>query len=247
MIGQIVGNYRIDRLLGDGRLGQIYLATQRPSGQRFVVQMVRPNISADRQFQERFSRVTQLARTLDHANVARVVDAGMAANQHFIVTQYIQGGTLRSYLKQQGNPLPLNESAQYLQQVGSALNYAHRQGMVHRHIRPENILLLPLANERPLRYRATLADFATSSLIDFIPGSQSIALQEALPYMSPERLRDGRVDGRGDIYALGMTFYEMVTGNVPFKPSSAYEALQMHTRNPDSTTDTSAPRLTTRN
>lgn len=235
MIGRTVGSYRVDRLLGESNLGPVYLATHVNTRTRVALRVIHARLAADTQFRNQFMRTAAAASALQHDNIARVLEFDTLDNTLYLVTDYISEGTLRAYLRlrnRQSQALTLAESVAISRQIGDALSYAHRVNLIHRHVRPENILIKQQPENPAAGVRAVLADFATANLVDSIPGSQAVLVQDMLPYMPPEQLRGDRVDPRSDLYALGILLYEMVTGSPPFQPRTVQDAMQQHMRTP---------------
>lgn len=223
LIGQELGGYRIISQIGKGGMATVYKAFQ-PSLDRYVAIKIMPPFYAeqDETFLKRFRREARSVAKLRHPNILIVIDYGEYEELTYIVMEYIDAGTLTERL---GSPIPLQDIASIIEQVGGALDYAHAQGVVHRDVKPSNILL-PKPNW-PL-----LTDFGLAKIVG---GSQltltgSIAGTPA--YMSPEQGQGESVDWRSDIYSLGIVLYEMATGGVPFTAETPMAVVVKHIIDP---------------
>jgi serine/threonine-protein kinase len=223
LIGQEFGGYRIISQIGKGGMATVYKAFQ-ASLDRYVALKVMPPFYAeeDETFLKRFRREARSVAKLRHPNILMVIDYGEKDGLTYIVMEYVDAGTLTDRL---GKPLPLTEIANIIEQIASALDYAHGQGVVHRDVKPSNILL-PKPNW-PL-----LTDFGLAKIVG---GSQltitgSIAGTPA--YMSPEQGQGEPVDARSDIYSLGIVLYEMATGGVPYYAETPMAVVVKHIIDP---------------
>lgn len=209
LIGRQLGPYEIRDVLGRGGMAVVYRAYQ-PALNRFVaVKVLNAAMSQDAEFVMRFRQEALAAGGLNHPNILPIYDADTFEGQHYIVMAYAPGGTLADRLRK--GPLPAEEAADLAAQVADALNYAHRRGIVHRDLKPSNILLDE--EGRPL-----LTDFGIALALSDAPRLTSTGASIGTPeYMSPEQAEGQRVDGRSDIFSLGIVLYQMVTGRVPFR------------------------------
>jgi serine/threonine protein kinase/tetratricopeptide (TPR) repeat protein len=207
LIGQEVGGYRIISQVGKGGMATVYKAFQ-ASLDRYVALKVMPPFYAqeDETFLKRFKREAQAVAKLRHPNILIVLDFGEYEGLTYIVMEYVDAGTLTDRL---GVPMPLDETASIVDQVASALDYAHGMGVVHRDVKPSNILL-------PKPDWPLLTDFGLAKIV----GGSRLTLTGSIAgtpaYMSPEQGQGEDVDARSDIYSLGIVLYEMTTGFVPF-------------------------------
>jgi serine/threonine protein kinase/lipopolysaccharide biosynthesis regulator YciM len=223
LIGQELGGYRIISQVGKGGMATVYKAFQ-PSLDRYVAVKVMPPFYAeqDETFLKRFRREARSVAKLRHPNILMVIDYGEFEEFTYIVMEYVDAGTLTDRL---GSPMQLHDIASIIEQVAGALDYGHGQGVVHRDVKPSNILL-PKPNW-PL-----LTDFGLAKIVG---GSQltitgSIAGTPA--YMSPEQGQGESVDSRSDIYSLGIVLYEMATGGVPFHAETPMAVVVKHIIDP---------------
>jgi streptogramin lyase len=227
LLGQEVGGYRLERLLGAGGAGTVYLG-RGPDGQPVAVKVLAPSsrsvhLTAEQlaTFQRRFLREAQVLERLSHPHILPLLAAGEdeASGQVYLVTPYLPGGTLATRLR--GGPLPLPEVVRLIGQVGEALDYAHAQGVVHRDIKPSNVLL----DERG---EAVLADFGIAKLVEgaatqITMTSQVVGTPE---YMAPEQVRNQAVSPATDVFGVGALAYQLVTGQPPFGGETLAEIVQ---------------------
>jgi Tol biopolymer transport system component len=211
LIGQDLGRYHILEQLGQGGMAVVYKAFDTSLERPVALKVILPYREHSERFLVRFRREARALAKLSHPNILKIFDYGEYENQPYLVMEYIPGGTLAQRLK--GKPIPWQEAAQFLARIARALETAHEQGIIHRDVKPSNILL---ANGR----EPMLSDFGIAKLIendeetaDLTGSGVGIGTPE---YMAPEQGL-GRADERADIYALGVVFYEMVTGHRPYQ------------------------------
>ena len=232
--GQQIENYRIDAVLGEGGMGTIYRATDVNLMRPVAVKVMHGNLAADPAFQGRFLQEARAAARLDHPSIVRVYHFGRQSDLLYIVMELVQGLSLGAYLRQLAQlnqVVRLEETLTLVAQAADALGYAHRQGVVHRDIKPDNILVK--RRDRPDRpgdppLRAMVTDFGLAKLAETDGETQSGMMMGTLPYMSPEQVLDRPVDGRSDIYSLGVVLYQLATGRLPLDIRSPERALQAH-------------------
>ncbi|GAC1669808.1 MAG: hypothetical protein NVS9B9_28860 [Ktedonobacteraceae bacterium] len=214
LLGTTLGNYRILAPLGQGGMARVYRAYQESLAREVAVKVLPPWYAADRNFVERFNLEAKLVARLSHPNIVTVHDASEQNGHLYIVMQLVDGGTLKLRLDQlhvQGTTMDAAEAVPVFVQLASALNYAHEEGVVHRDVKPVNVLMD--RSGRPI-----LSDFGIAKVLESTkdqltrPGA-GVGTPE---YMSPEQCLGGAVDGRADIYALGAMLFEAVTGRTPF-------------------------------
>jgi tRNA A-37 threonylcarbamoyl transferase component Bud32 len=231
MIGKTIAHYRIDRVLGEGGMGAVYQATDLNLQRLVALKVMHPQLSRQEQFQKRFLQEAQAAAKLDHHGIVRVLTFDHVDGQLILVMEYVSGGSIRDYIKQHresSKPIDLIQAVDYARQIAEALHYAHQQGMTHRDIKPDNVLLKPDDD----RFRALITDFGLAKLAESNVHSVSGVPMGTFAYMSPEQAEAERVDNRADIYALGIMLFEMTVGQLPFNPRSITEAIRMHSRVP---------------
>ncbi len=213
LIGVTLGNYTILAPLGQGGMARVYRARQENLDREVAIKVLPPLFAADRNFVERFKLEARLVARLSHPNIVTVHDASEFHGHLYIVMQLVDGGTLKQRLDQllvQGETMDIVEAAPIFIQLGSALAYAHDNGIIHRDIKPVNVLLD--RQERPI-----LSDFGIAKVLAGTKGLTRQGAGVGTPeYMSPEQCQGGPVDGRADIYGLGVMLYEALTGRLPF-------------------------------
>jgi serine/threonine-protein kinase len=229
-IGTELAGYRIQALLGRGGTSVVYLAEQARPRRSVALKLLLPEVAASRAFQQRFLREQELAASIDHPNVLPVYDAGEAGGVLWIAMRYVEGTDLRVLLAQRGPP-PW-EAVAIVAQVASALDAAHTRGLVHRDVKPGNILL---AGEAGGIAHAYLADFGLTRQLDAPSGlTASGQMVGTVDYCAPEQVQGRPLDGRADQYALACVLFECLTGAVPFRrPTELATAwAQVHDRPP---------------
>lgn len=225
LIGKELGTSTLQRLLGHGTLGAVYLAQQsRPHRQVAVKVFVRaaalePALLSE--FLARFQHAVDAAAALEHPHILAIHQYGEHNKLAYMVMPYIQGGTLRGVLERDG-ALPLSIAADYLEQLAAALDYAHGKSIIHRDIKPGNILITGDG-------RLLLADFGLTSVVSEGKMAQvRLAAAGMLDYMAPEQVMGKKIDARADLYSLGVVLYHMVTGTAPFKGDTLMQVAVQH-------------------
>jgi eukaryotic-like serine/threonine-protein kinase len=233
LIDQVIGNYRIEALLGKGGMGQVYRARHLRLDTLRALKVLHPNLALDPTFQARFLSEAKSAATLNHPNIVAINDYDERDGRAFIVMELITGGSLRRLTERgvSANPVQLTRTLDLVRQAADALAYAHALGMVHRDIKPDNMLLQPAGEgEQPV---LKVADFGLAKMAE---GAQLTAVGMTMgtpAYMSPEQcqgLRD--LDGRSDIYSLGVVLFELATGALPFDVRTMQAAIYQHVNVP---------------
>ncbi len=219
LIGQSIGQYQITEQIGQGGMATVYKAYQ-PGLDRYVAFKVLPEYYLhDGTFLARFQREAKVIAKLSHPNILPIYDFGQVGNLTYIVMQYIDGGTLRSVM---GQAMPLSQVVYFIDQIAEALDYAHRRGILHRDVKPGNILLEE-------GQRVLLTDFGLAKMVEGTVQLTGSGVGVGTPaYMSPEQGQGQGVDARTDIYALGIILYEMVTGRVPYKADTPMAIVIKH-------------------
>jgi len=222
--GKQLGIYRIVAPLGEGGMAAVYKAYQ-PGMDRYVALKILPrHFASDPQFVARFKQEAQVLAKLQHPHILPVFDFGEAEGYTYIVMPFIESGTLIDLLK--GQPLPLQKIRRIVSQLGDALDYAHSRGLVHRDVKPSNVLLDERGN-------CLLTDFGLAKIVE---GSMNLTTSGAVlgtpAYMSPEQGLGQTPDGRSDIYSLGVILYEMATGRAPFKAETPMAVMIKHIHDP---------------
>lgn len=236
LIGQSIDHYRIEKLLGQGGMGIIYQATDLKLQRPVAIKVMHEHLASHRQFQERFLQEARTAATLDHPNIVKVITFSPEAKRLYIVMELVMGGSLRDYLNRLPSGrryLEVDDAIALVRQMAEALHYAHQSGMTHRDVKPENILLKPVpAANKKFPYRAMLTDFGLAKVSESITHTMTGKPVGTFPYMAPEQIQSKEVDGRTDLYALGILLYEITVGELPYTPITVMDAFRMHVSDP---------------
>lgn len=214
LIGTMLGNYRILAPLGQGGMARVYTAHQENLDREVAVKVLPPWYAADRSFVERFNLEAKLVARLSHSNIVMVHDAGEQNGHIYIVMQLIDGGTLKQRLDQLqalGRTMDVVEANQIFKQLASALTYAHERGIIHRDVKPVNVLMDQ--SGRPILSDFGIAKVLASTQEQLTRPGAGVGTPE---YMSPEQCRGEQVGACSDIYALGVMLFEALTGRTPF-------------------------------
>lgn len=219
LVGRQLGDrYRLEELIGQGGMAVVYQAVDLRSGRSIALKLLRDAYNQDPDAILRFQREAKAALALHHANIVETLDAGELEGQHYIAMERVAGENLRAYLDGRG-ALPPAEAVRIAGQVAEGLAAAHRLGLIHRDVKPSNILLTP-------RGDAKLTDFGIVHTLGSAGTTTAGVVLGSAQYLSPEQARGQPVDARSDLYALGIVLYEMLTGRVPFRADSALGLLQ---------------------
>jgi len=225
----LAGKYRIEARLNEGGMGAVYRATHVLMEKTVAIKVLRPSLAADEKIVARFSREARAASRISHPNALSVTDFGEDENGIvFLVMEFLNGRTLKQLIRDEG-PLPLQRVVEITRQVVDALNAAHAQGVVHRDLKSDNIMLLDtMAGDH-----AKVLDFGIAKINEpenHDPGLTAPNLVIGTPqYMSPEQCsQDSEIDSRSDIYSLGVILYEMLVGHVPFTADSPTMVMMKH-------------------
>jgi ABC-type branched-subunit amino acid transport system substrate-binding protein len=217
--GTTFAGYRIDSVIGRGGMGVVYLATDLSLERPVALKLVAPELAQDERFRRRFLKEPRLAAALDHPNVVPIYEAREHDGELYLAMRYVPGEDLKTRIAGSG-PLPPAEALRTLAQVADALDAAHRRGLIHRDVKPANILL----DEDGHAY---LVDFGiTKSLSSVSTATEQVV--GTLDYMAPERIRGENVDGRSDQYALACVLYECLAGTPPFRRETEAETMWAH-------------------
>lgn len=228
MIGREIGNYVIETLLGVGGMGQVFRARHKLLDRLVALKVMHGNLAQDPTFQARFRQEARSAAALRHPHIVEVFDFDEHGGFAYLVMELITGGSLRTPLREGTAADPdwsLGRGLDLIRQAADALAYAHALGMVHRDIKPDNLLLQPGPNNVPI---LKVGDFGLARISE---GSGLTAAGTAMgtpAYMSPEQCQGRDLDGRSDIYALGVVLYELATGTLPFTVKTVSEAVFKH-------------------
>ncbi len=211
------GRYALQEKLGEGGVAIVYRAQDTLLDRPVAVKILRPHLTGDPVFLDRFRREAQAAARLSHPNIISVYDVGQDGDQHYIVMELVEGQDLKAFITAHA-PLPVAQALAVAEQVCAALDHAHRQGFVHRDVKPQNILVAHADSSpvgRPLVVK--VADFGLARSVSAVTSSQGGLVLGTVHYISPEQASGEPATPASDIYALGVVLYEMLTGRLPFE------------------------------
>jgi serine/threonine protein kinase len=223
LLGQQIPGYQLLERLGQGAMGTVYKARQMSMNRLVAVKVLHPRLAANPEFLQRLTREAHLAARLSHNNIIQAIDVGSAGPLHYFVMELVEGKTIREILET-GKVYEEREAVEIILQIAQALQHAHRRGLIHRDVKPANIVLTPEGI-------AKLADLGMArETDDAVLAQREKGLAMGTPYyMSPEQIRGQQnIDGRADLYALGATLYHMVTGKPPFYYPEIDRVLMAH-------------------
>lgn len=218
------GRYEIIEQVGGGGMAVVYKAMDTALGRHVAVKVMNDSLSQDEDFIRRFDREARAAGSLSHPNVVNVFDVGSEGHTHYIVMEYIEGSSLMDQIRDQGR-IPPEEAIQIAAQVCEGLAHAHEKGIVHRDIKPHNIM-------STLDARYKLADFGISRTTGSSTITKTGYVMGSVHYFSPEQARSKNVSYQSDLYSLGVVLYEMVTGEIPFDGDEAVAIALQHLQEP---------------
>jgi len=231
------GTYRLDKLLGQGGMGAVFCARDSRLERDVAIKLMHPHLAAQTGFRERFLQEARAVARLTHPGIVRVYAFGPGPETLYLVMELLAGASLRNWLallREEAQVAGVEDSLALGIEIANALDYAHQQGVFHRDIKPGNILLCPLPPEERvpggLSFRPVVTDFGLAKLA--AGGIQSLTgTTVGTPaYMAPEQCEGAPIDGRADVYSLGIVLYELLTGRPPFEVSTITEAIRAHTR-----------------
>jgi serine/threonine protein kinase len=240
LVGTVLDNtYRIEKLLGQGGMGAVFRAQDVALNRAVAIKVMHSHIAQQQGFRERFMQEARAIAALDHPGIVQIYTFSRDPQLLYIVMAFIPGQNLQDWLhllQERGMVLALPESLAIVEQISEALAYAHARGVFHRDIKPGNIILRPLEAGQTdpfgLGFHPMLTDFGLAKLseggIMSMPGTS----MGTPAYMAPEQCEGSDIDGRADIYSLGIVLYEMVTGRLPFEVRTLTEAIRAHTKEP---------------
>jgi serine/threonine-protein kinase len=220
----LFSSYHNLTLIGKGGMAEVYRADHPTEHRTVAIKVLLANLAEDEQFQKRFKREAQTLAGLEHPNIVRIFDYGVENNLYYMVMEYLDGANLSAHLKQRGQ-FSVQDALPILKDVADALDYAHTFGMIHRDVKPSNIMM-DIGGDAP---RAVLTDFGIAKLSGAYTNITASAVLGTFDYIAPEQIQAAAdVDGRADIYALGVMTYQLLTGSLPFKRPSTGALLLAH-------------------
>src|SRR3954469_4661820 len=220
LIGSVFdGRYRIERKLGAGGMADVYLAEDQELGRRVAIKILNSRHGNDDQFIERFRREAKNAAALNHPNIVSIYDRGEAEDTYYIAMEFLDGRTLKELIIGRG-AAAINGAIEYARQILSGLRFAHRHGIVHRDIKPHNVLV-----DGDGRVKVTDFGIARAGTSQMTEAGSIVGTAQ---YLSPEQARGSGVDQRSDLYSLGIVLYELLTGTVPFSGDTPVEIAMKH-------------------
>jgi serine/threonine-protein kinase len=220
-----IGQYELRSVLGKGGMAAVWRAYQPTLDREVAIKVMAAQFSSDETFTKRFNQEARSIARLRHPNILAIYEYGQDKGQPYIVTELLDGGTLREYMRK---PMDLRRTARIIHQIADALDYAHAQGMVHRDIKPTNILM----DTQGRGDRAVLGDFGIVKLLESTNITQTGVGIGTPEYMSPEQAAGEPLDGRSDEYSLGIVLYEMLAGVTPFKADTPLAVMMGHVNKP---------------
>lgn len=224
IIGHLLNErYRIKERIGGGGMANVYLAFDLILERNVAIKVLRMEFINDPEFVERFDREAQAATSLSHPNIVSIYDVGDEDDILYIVMEYIDGLTLKEYIVQEG-PLSVEKAVDIMEQLTSAIQHAHENGIVHRDIKPQNVLIDEKGTVKVTDFGIAMAMSATAL-------TQTNSVLGSVHYLSPEQARGGKATKKSDIYSLGIVFYELVTGELPFSGQSPVSIALKHLQN----------------
>lgn len=208
------GRYQLEELIGSGGMANVYKATDLLENRLVAVKILREECRGNEDLVRRFKNESKAISVLDHPNIVKVYDVSVTDKLQFIVMEYIDGITLKEYMEYRAQPLTYKETLHFITQVLAALQHAHEKGIVHRDIKPQNIMLLEDGSIKVMDFGiARFTQAETQTMTDKAIGS--------VHYIAPEQARGGHINDKADIYSVGVMLYEMLTGQLPFVADNA--------------------------
>ena len=237
--GVRLGQYKVLELIGHGGMAEVYKGRHIYLDRAVAIKILPHHLAAESDFRRRFEQEAHTVAALRHPNIVQVFDFGHVADTYYMVMEYIAGRNLAQYLREVG-PMPLAQARPLITDIASALDYAHAHGLVHRDVKPSNVMLQPLesnSSEHTSKgYRTILTDFGLAKLITSSQAVTQTGPMGTLNYVAPERMLGskhvGHVDGRADVYALGVMLYQMLTGQLPFPGDDPGAVVMAHLQHP---------------
>src|SRR3954470_3694635 len=221
LIGKrLSGRYKVLEMIGGGGMANVYLAHDMILDRDVAVKMLRLDFANSEEFIRRFHREAQSATSLAHPNIVSIYDVGEEESIYYIVMEHVKGQTLKEYI-QTNSPVPIEEALLIMEQITSAISHAHQNHIIHRDIKPQNILL----DQRGI---VKITDFGIAMALSATSITQTNSVLGSVHYLSPEQARGGVANHKSDIYSLGIVMFELLTGRLPFSGESAVSIALKH-------------------
>ncbi|MGA9225367.1 MAG: Stk1 family PASTA domain-containing Ser/Thr kinase, partial [Mesobacillus sp.] len=217
---RISGRYKILDMIGGGGMANVYLAHDMILDRDVAVKMLRLDFANDEEFIRRFHREAQSATSLAHPNIVSIYDVGEEDGLYYIVMEYVDGQTLKQYIQQHA-PVPVQDALDIMKQLTSAISHAHNNHIVHRDIKPHNILVDSNGTVK-------ITDFGIAMALSATSITQTNSVLGSVHYLSPEQARGGMANKKSDIYSIGIVMFELLTGRLPFSGESAVSIALKH-------------------
>ena len=226
--GALLAGFRVESLLGEGAMGTVYLADKTSTGRRVALKLLAPDLARDERFRRRFLREAELAASLDHPHIVPILASGEEGGTLYLAMAYVEGSDLRELLRREGRLEP-ERALELVEQVADALDAAHAAGLVHRDVKPGNILVTEGSDGE----HAYVCDFGLArhvSSVSSLTGERGFV--GTIDYVPPEQIEGGTIDGRADLYSLGCVLYECLAGARPFDRESELSVVFAHLNEP---------------
>jgi len=224
VIGELIaGRYELHELVGSGGMSNVFRAHDRLLERSVAIKVLHEQYSADEDYVERFRREARSVAQLAHPNIVTVIDRGEEDGRQYIVFEYVEGENLKGLLSH--GALPVDQALRYGLQIAGALDFAHKRGLVHRDVKPQNVLLTEEGEPK-------VTDFGIARSVDVQSVTQSGTVLGTSDYIAPEQARGEQVDQRTDIYSLGVMLYELLTGEVPYSGDNFVAVAMQHLHDP---------------
>ena len=221
--GDVLGDrYEILKPLGEGGMGAVYKASDRELDRLVALKVIRPELASNLEILKRFKQELILARQVTHKNVIRIFDLGVADGRKFITMEFVEGRDLKTILVERGK-FPPQEALEIILQVARGLEAAHNESVIHRDLKPQNIMV-------DAQGRVWVMDFGLARSLETAGMTRTGALMGTPDYMSPEQARADKADARSDLFTLGIIFYELLTGKLPFQAETLMATLLKRTQ-----------------
>jgi eukaryotic-like serine/threonine-protein kinase len=224
VIGELIaGRYELHELVGSGGMSNVFRAHDRLLERSVAIKVLHEQYSADDDYVERFRREARSVAQLAHPNIVTVIDRGEEDGRQYIVFEYVEGENLKGLLSH--GALPVDQALRYGLQIAGALDFAHKRGLVHRDVKPQNVLLTEEGEPK-------VTDFGIARSVDVQSVTQSGTVLGTSDYIAPEQAKGEQVDQRTDIYSLGVMLYELLTGEVPYSGDNFVAVAMQHLHDP---------------